>query len=687
MNKKLLITGALGFIGAHLIEGVLHDTDWDIVILDCYSYAGNFNRLADMSCWDSEKHRVKMVYHDLKSPISETTHKMIGEVNYIWHLAAESDVGRSLEDSIPFVKNNVVGTANLLEYVKHNQPKLERFIYFSCYDEKTRAFTKDGLKTYKELRKGDIVFTLNPKTKKVEEQPIERVIIQDYKGEMIRFNNGIIDLLTTPNHRIYQSDMSVLEAEDCIGKKISFPVSTGFNGKEMDMSKDLMYLIGVFLGDGFTAYQEKEVISNRIQKRNKKTGRFYGEKSESHKTKSKSWRVFLDIPENDKAREKTERVLTNLGIKFTKQKGKAGEHLYFTSEKWVRFFNQFGKGAKNKYIPEEFLQYNKEYLQELFNGLIDSDGYWGTRSYTTISDKLADGICEVAIKIGYIPNKQRRYSESIFENRVIKGYSWQINFANKRKTINPKFITKENYEGKIWCVQVKNKNFLVERNGKFTFSGNTDEVFGPAPQDVFYKEGDTQNPSNPYSASKEGAEAVAKSFAFSFGLPLTITRTMNVFGERQHPEKFVPMVIKRILEGSKVIIHGVKGTTDISSRCWIHAREVCNALLFLNKHGEFISKEHQNDNGYGAYHIVGEEENAFNIANKISMVINNRELKDNEIEWVNFHAVRPGHDLRYSLSGDKLKKMGFDYSYTLDESFGRMVRWCIQSENKKWLNL
>jgi len=213
-NKKCLITGGIGFIGAHLIEGVLRETDWDIVVLDCYSYAGNFNRLTDISCWDNEKHRVKMVYHDLKSPISETTHKMIGEVDYIWHLAAESDVGRSLDDSIPFVMNNVVGTANLLEYVRYAQPKLQRFIYFG-----------------------------------------------------------------------------------------------------------------------------------------------------------------------------------------------------------------------------------------------------------------------------------------------------------------------------------------------------TDEVFGPAPEGVFYKEGDVQNPSNPYSASKEGAEAVAKSFAFSFGIPITITRTMNVFGERQNPEKFVPMVMQRIVKGQKVIIH------------------------------------------------------------------------------------------------------------------------------------
>ncbi len=114
MSKRVLITGGCGFIGHHLIEGVLKTTDWEIVILDALTYAGSLNRLTDIDVWPKEKHRVKFVWHDLKAPISETTHKMIGELDYVWHLAAESDVGRSLENSIPFVMSNVVGTANLL---------------------------------------------------------------------------------------------------------------------------------------------------------------------------------------------------------------------------------------------------------------------------------------------------------------------------------------------------------------------------------------------------------------------------------------------------------------------------------------------------------------------------------------------------------------------------------------------
>ena len=200
-------------------------------------------------------------------------------------------------------------------------------------------------------------------------------------------------------------------------------------------------------------------------------------------------------------------------------------------------------------------------------------------------------------------------------------------------------------------------------------------------------EGHANNPSNPYSASKEGAEALAKSFAFSFGMPITIIRTMNVFGERQHPEKYVPMVIGDILAGRKVTIHGTGRNKEISSRCWIHSREVANALLYVNEKGEFLQKEHQDDTGYGVYHIVGDERDALEIADLASNIINGRDLEDKEITWVNFHETRPGHDLRYALSGEKLKSSGFEYSLGLKESFDKMAQWMIKPENRRWLNV
>lgn len=330
-NKKtILVTGGAGFVGHHCIGHLLKNTDWKIIILDCLTYAGNLNRITSSELFIPE--RIKFIWHDLKAPVSEGIHKMIGKLDYCIHFAAESHVDRSLEDSIPFVMSNVLGTTNLLEYFKHYQPECKTLIF------------------------------------------------------------------------------------------------------------------------------------------------------------------------------------------------------------------------------------------------------------------------------------------------------------------------------------------------------STDEVFGPASEGVYFKEEDRFKPSNPYSASKAGEEMMAYSFAYTFGLPISIVRSMNIIGERQHPEKFLPKTIKAILNGKKVILHG-KGKEDLSSRCWIHARNVADGLLFLlNKaeRGEF-------------YHIVGEERTVLEMADWICEEIKGRKLKDDEIEFVDYNTARLGLDRRYALSGEKLAKMGWKPPVDLEHSLKKAVRWTL--EHQEWLNL
>ena len=316
------------------------------------------------------------------------------------------------------------------------------------------------------------------------------------------------------------------------------------------------------------------------------------------------------------------------------------------------------------------MESDDSYLKELFNGLMDSDGYWKTKSFTTVSDKLADNFCELVVKLGYTPNKQRRYSECVFDNRVIKGWSWQINISNERRTINPNYITEENYQGKIWCIKVKNKNFLVERNGKFAFSGNTDEVFGSIKEGAS-KEYDHHHPKNPYSATKSAQESLGESFENCYKLPIITTHTMNVIGERQHPEKLVPMCIIKIINGETITIHSNPEKTKAVSRFYIHARNVCDALLFLTERGF---------KGYDEFNIVGEKEaDALEVAQLIAKFIG----KPLKYEMTDFHGSRPGHDLRYALDGEKMKELGWEPPKTFEESLEKVVNWYI--ENPRWL--
>jgi len=128
---KILITGGAGFVGHHMIEYFLKNTDYDIVSLDRLDTSGNLNRLAEVLEDSPEKHRVKIIWHDLKASLNDFVISDIGDVEYIFHLAAASHVDRSIVRPMEFVMDNVVGTGNILEYARHNCPNLKMFLYFS----------------------------------------------------------------------------------------------------------------------------------------------------------------------------------------------------------------------------------------------------------------------------------------------------------------------------------------------------------------------------------------------------------------------------------------------------------------------------------------------------------------------------------------------------------------------------
>lgn len=128
---KVLITGGAGFIGHHLVDYLLQKTDWDIVILDRLDLSGNLNRLTELDSVETNGERIKFVWHDLKAEINEFVSKDIGKVDYIVHLAASSHVDRSIEDPVSFAMDNVVGTTNLLNWVRKELPDLKKFLNFS----------------------------------------------------------------------------------------------------------------------------------------------------------------------------------------------------------------------------------------------------------------------------------------------------------------------------------------------------------------------------------------------------------------------------------------------------------------------------------------------------------------------------------------------------------------------------
>lgn len=216
---------------------------------------------------------------------------------------------------------------------------------------------------------------------------------------------------------------------------------------------------------------------------------------------------------------------------------------------------------------------------------------------------------------------------------------------------------------------------------------STDEVYGTAPKGTNYKEGDRYNPGNPYSASKAMQECLCYAYSNTYKLPIQVTNTMNVLGERQHPEKYLPLCMNKIISGDTLSIHSNKERTKAGSRYYIHARNVADALLFLIRN---VDETLDNlDSGSGKFHIVGEKElDNLELAKLVESSINKisgYEDKKLSYEMVDFHSSRPGHDLRYAMSGDKMKNLGWEPPHSIEESIDNIVEWSLKDENKKWL--
>ena len=209
---------------------------------------------------------------------------------------------------------------------------------------------------------------------------------------------------------------------------------------------------------------------------------------------------------------------------------------------------------------------------------------------------------------------------------------------------------------------------------------STDEIFGPAPAGVAYREYDRYNSTNPYSASKAAGEEMCVAYENTYKMPIMITHTMNVFGERQHPEKFIPSTIKKIRDGKQVIIHADPTCTQAGTRMYIHARDVAEGLMFI-----LALKDYQHTGDVGGAHcpkfnLVGTEE-----IDNLSLAKMIADATDSPLnyELVDFHSSRPGHDLRYALDGSLLQQLGWQPRIRLSERIHDMVHWTLA--NPRWL--
>jgi len=195
---------------------------------------------------------------------------------------------------------------------------------------------------------------------------------------------------------------------------------------------------------------------------------------------------------------------------------------------------------------------------------------------------------------------------------------------------------------------------------------STDEVYGSRVNGSF-SEKDKLNPASPYSSSKASSDLIALSYFQTHSLPVMITRSANNYGPYQFPEKFLPLFITNLIDKKQVPLMWSDKNPGLNVRDWLHVKDNCRAIWYVYQNGE---------NGE-IYNIPGEREKT-NIE-MTKMLLNYFNVRDEQIQKI---PHRKGHDFRYSIKGDKLKKLGFQYKYQdLETKLKEVIKWYENNED------
>jgi dTDP-D-glucose 4,6-dehydratase len=702
------------------------NTDWEIVCLDSFRHRGKTDRIrevldglesprdprvpitAQLIRRRDNRERVTVLPHDLRVPISPQLDHELGQIDYVLSVASESHVDRSCVEPRSFIENNVALVLSLLEWLRARADgsylgespytPIEKFLHVStdevygpapadhnhgegephrpsnpysaskaaqedivysywrtfglpvgisnCWDMGTRLLTENGLRGYEEVEIGDRVWTLDENERMVL-QPIQDKVQMRGPGEMVRVG----DQLVTPNHRMMVrrsvgrprrwGGIEETPAEALVGMqgRLAVPRNGQWVGRDADQ-------IDLYVTEQGTLRQSDAPSSilplappPRLVKQVETAwfARLFG------------WYVSEGFLNNEatccfgagteKQMAEMESLLDGWGNVY-----RNGRSVRVTNHDLADVLRWAGEGSRGKRIPLAVKTLSSRHLESFLDAAIAGDGtrYGSGGVIYTVSEELAGDYAEVAMKCGYAVRISERETRHPRKDEMIHSYIVRLS-RRADSYIEARHVAEESYDGDVWCVSVPSGRVFAERGGTIALTG----------------------------------------------------QTMNIIGERQDPEKFVPLVIRAVDRGDTVQIHSGEGVPG--SRFYLHARNQADALLFLletqlfPRYGDAqrIARAYDvapedafspSETGMGRWNVVGERE-----VDNLEMARMIADFADHELryELVDFHSSRPGHDLRYALDGTKMASLGWTPPVPLAESLERTVRWSLA--NERWL--
>lgn len=355
------------------------------------------------------------------------------------------------------------------------------------------VLTKKGYKKFIDLKVGDDVLTFNKELLE-EYKQIEEIINDDYDGEVYHIKGRNIETTVTPNHKFILRDRNgrIFSAtvKEIYNDRTKFShasiiknggiwngndkttvIIKGNDKQKEDLildAKDFFAFMGIYLSEGCALITENNRMISITQKKPENI---------------KKIRELLQRLKFKVSEYISEDYLGNETVSFNVSDSRLKDYLKPLGHSW------------EKYIPAELKEYNSEYLNEMLEWFIIGDGrdrrLETETKYVNIfstSKRLMEDFNEILVKCGLSGNitekpvtKEHYITEAENKKRLIKAENcrtlYQLNISTTNGIyLDPRFlkIEKENYKGKIYCLNVKdNHNFYVEMNNKFFLTGNS----------------------------------------------------------------------------------------------------------------------------------------------------------------------------------------------------------------------
>jgi dTDP-glucose 4,6-dehydratase len=265
-----------------------------------------------------------------------------------------------------------------------------------------------------------------------------------------------------------------------------------------------------------------------------------------------------------------------------------------------------------------------------------------------------------------------------------------VNFAAEshvdRSIFGPKDFVQTNIMGTFNLLEVSREFWKEKKKEEILFHHiSTDEVYGSVEEGKYFLESTAYKPNSPYSASKASSDHLVRAYHKTYGLPITVSNCSNNYGPYQFPEKLIPLMILNILEEKELPVYG----DGKNIRDWLYVEDHCRAIWeTLNKGviGE-------------TYNIGGENEwENVKLVNFLCEKLAKIKIKNKDYykKLITFVKDRPGHDRRYAINCDKIKReLGWRQKFDFEKGLDLTIKWYMNHQNwvdrvrsgeyRKWL--